>query len=364
MLHNERVNTLETSGAEKALPSAHEQISVSVVGARGYAGLELCRLLLKHPAVKLTHTYATTEFRLGDSFFEDAAKSVVSLKDSELFETLTDVVFLATPAEVSLKLAPQIIAAGKRVIDLSGAFRLKKNDYKTWYHFNHSEPELLAGADYGLVPFAGPLTSECKLIANPGCYASAISLALIPLLRQNLISLDGLVIDAKSGTTGAGKKAAENLLFAEAAENCTPYRVGRHQHMPEVQEACALFAASEDGGETIAPHFATSLLPVKRGIIAAVYATATTASLDEIEAAFTEAYAGYPLVRFGKDVAKYSNLSAVNGTPYTHISYELVGNKLYAFSVIDNLMKGAASQAVENLNRFLDLPSSFSLQEG
>lgn len=362
MMHTKRVNTLTSIANPSGAADAAEpetRTTVSVVGARGYAGLELCRLLLKHPAVKLTHTYATSKFNLADSLYIDAAKQVSCLEDTHLLETLTDVVFLATPAEVSLKLAPQILAAGKKVIDLSGAFRLKKNDYKTWYHFDHSEPAALAHANYGLLPFAGPVPTDCNLIANPGCYATAISLALVPLLKKHLISLEGLVIDAKSGTSGAGKKAAENLLFTEVGENCSPYRVGKHQHMPEVEEACQMF-----GEQTIAPHFATSLLPVKRGIIAAVYATANTSDIAKIDEAYAVAYSGEPLIRFGQDVARLTNLSAVSGTPYTHISYELIGNKLYVFSVIDNLLKGAASQAVENLNRFLDLPTSFSLKEG
>jgi N-acetyl-gamma-glutamyl-phosphate reductase len=205
------------------------------------------------------------------------------------------------------------------------------------------------------------------LIANPGCYATAINLALIPLLRAGLIAPESIVIDAKSGTSGAGKKATENLLFSEVTENCQPYRVGKHQHLPEIIEACSEFGTIARDGRSappIAPHLATSLLPVKRGLIAAVYATATTTDLARIEAAYAETYADQNLIRYGTDIARLANLSAVAGTPRTHISYELVGKKMYVFSVIDNLLKGAASQAVENLNRFLDLPTDFSLKEG
>ncbi|RYZ85745.1 MAG: N-acetyl-gamma-glutamyl-phosphate reductase, partial [Proteobacteria bacterium] len=180
---------------------------------------------------------------------------------------LADVVFLATPAEVSLRLAPQIRNAGKTVIDLSGAFRLKAHDYKTWYGFDHEAPTELASAHYGLVPFATKAGAG-SVIANPGCYASAISLALIPLLRDGIIRQDGIVIDAKSGTTGAGKKAAENLLFSEVAGECLPYKVGKHQHLPEVTEAVRAFAKVN-----LDAHFVTSLLSVRRGIIAGVYAS-------------------------------------------------------------------------------------------
>jgi N-acetyl-gamma-glutamyl-phosphate reductase len=334
--------------------------TVSIVGARGYSGIELAQLLLQHPSVKLTHCYATQDFKLSDYIFNRKAAQVVCLTDSQLMSNLTDVVFLATPAEASMKLAPQILDAGKKVIDLSGAFRLKKNDMNKWYGFMQTAPKYAAEAEYGLVPFCGPLNNSTRLIANPGCYATAISLALIPLLKHRLIETENISIDAKSGSTGAGKKAAENLLFSEVDGDCLPYRVGRHQHLPEIQEA-----VEQASGQAIDPHFVTHLLPTKRGIEVAIFAK-TSANIQDIENAFAAEYKTYPLVRHGREVSKYARLNHVVNTPYTHIAYELVGNKLYVFSVIDNLLKGAASQAVENLNRMLDLPASYSLhqQEG
>ncbi|MBX3020071.1 MAG: N-acetyl-gamma-glutamyl-phosphate reductase [Bdellovibrionales bacterium] len=333
-------------------------ITASIVGARGYSGLELVKLLLRHPSVNLTHAFATQDFSLTSDIVDRKAASVLCLKDDQLMKHLTDVVFLATPAEVSLKLAPPILAAGRKVIDLSGAFRLQKNDTHRWYGFMHQDRELLSEAEYGLNPFCGPAKKSTRLIANPGCYATAISLALIPLLKHDLIETQGLVIDAKSGTTGAGRKAGENLIFSEVDGECLPYRVGRHQHLPEIKEAVAAFAGSE-----IDPHFVTHLLPAKRGILAGVYATAKTTRIEDVNAAFAQEYGDYPLVRHGTEVDKYARLQHVNHTPYTHLSYTLTENKLYVFAAIDNLMKGAASQAVENLNRLLDLPSSFSLSE-
>jgi N-acetyl-gamma-glutamyl-phosphate reductase len=329
---------------------------VSIVGARGYTGLELARLLLKHPAAELTHCFATQNFLLSDELLDKTAEQVSCLNESQLLNNLTDIVFLATPAEVSLKLAPQILRQGKRVIDLSGAFRLKKNDYSKWYNFEHTEKNLLLEAEYGLLPFCGPLQKNTQLIANPGCYATAIALALIPLLKRNLINADSLVIDAKSGTSGAGRKPVENLLFTEVDGECLPYRVGRHQHFPEIQETVESFA-----GAKINPHFTTHLLATPRGIIAGIYANAKTDDLSAIEKAYTEEYFSYPLVRHGRQVSKLAGLKKVVGSPYAHISYELVDKKLYVFSCIDNLLKGAASQAVENLNRCLDLPVHFSL---
>ena len=264
-----------------------------------------------------------------------------------------DVVFLATPAEVSLKLAPQIIAAGKKVIDLSGAFRLKKSDYSKWYGFEHTEKASLKVAQYGLSPWVGPAKAE-KLIANPGCYATAIALALIPLVKNNLVDTKTLVIDAKSGSSGAGKKASENLLFTEVDAECLPYKVGRHQHYPEIQETVEAFT-----GQKIEAHMTTSLLPVRRGIIAGVYGQLTAGkTLADVEAAFKSAYEHYPLLSFGsvKSNGSLLSLKKVVGTGLTHISYEVVDQKLYVFSCIDNLLKGAASQAIENFNRISDLP--------
>ena len=339
--------------SNSALSSAKspKKATASVVGARGYTGLELVKILLQHPFVNLTHAFATAAFKLSDEILDRKAEDIICLPDSELFQNLTDVIFLATPAEVSMKLAPALVKKGKIVIDLSGAFRLKKNDYSKWYHAEHSEKSLLGKAHYGLVPFAGPLVDETKLVSNPGCYATAISMALIPLLQKNLIEADSLVIDAKSGTTGAGKKAAENILFSEVDGECLPYRVGKHQHLPEIQEAVESFSGAE-----IDPHFATHLLPTKRGIIASLYAKTSAKDVSEITKAYADAFKDYPLVRFGTQISKLASLNNVVNTPFTHISYELVGNKLYVFSCIDNLLKGAASQAVENLNRTMDWP--------
>ena len=343
------VDVMNKSGNKKQL-----KLKCSVVGARGYSGLETARILLGHPNSDLTYCFATSAFDLTKILGKKAA-AILCLPDSEIMNHLTDVVFLATPAEVSMKLAPQILAAGKKVIDLSGAFRLKKNDYEKWYGFQHDQSALLKTSQYGLIPWAGPAKSE-KLIANPGCYATAISLALIPVIKNNLISETGIVIDAKSGTTGAGKKAAENLLYSEVDGECLPYKIGQHQHYPEIVEAVENFA-----GKKIEAHFSTSLIPVRRGIIAAVYANLLPGKTEaDVKSALQMAYGDYELISFGsaKNEPQLLSLKRVVGTGRTHISYVVEGSKLYLFSCIDNLLKGAASQAVENFNRISDLPIS------
>ena len=350
------MHNYEAANLVKKTPQSLKKVTASVVGARGYTGLELVKILLHHPLVNLTHCFATAAFKISNDILDKKAEDLICLPDSELFQNLTDVVFLATPPEVSMKLVPLLLAQNKKVIDLSGAFRLKKSDYSKWYHAEHIEKELLANAHYGLVPFAKPSMSDVNLVSNPGCYATAILMALIPLVQKNLIDTNSLVIDAKSGTTGAGKKASENILFSEVDGECLPYRVGRHQHLPEIQEAVENF-----GGQKMEPHFATHLLPTKRGIIASLYAKTSAKSLDDITAAYQEAFKDYPLVRFGTEVSKLASLNNVTHTPFTHISYELVGDKLYVFSCLDNLLKGAASQAVENLNRTMDWPVALGL---
>jgi N-acetyl-gamma-glutamyl-phosphate reductase len=330
--------------------------TVSVVGARGYSGTELVRLLLDHPFVDLTKCFATNAFKVSDLTWSKKASEVEGLPESELLNKLTDVVFLATPAEISAKYAPEIAKQGRIVIDLSGAFRLSAAESQTWYGLNPFEKISRDQIDYGLNPFCGPFKKNTQIISNPGCYASAVSLALIPLLKHGVIETENIMIDAKSGTTGAGKKALEHLMFSEVEGDCLPYRVGSHQHLPEIQQAC-----SQYGNATIDPHFVTSLLPVARGIVATICARTKSTDLGKVMEAYNKEFASYPLVHHGEDVGRLAKLTQVVGTPFTNISYVLTGNKLFVFTAIDNLLKGAASQAIENLNRALDLPAELSL---
>ena len=345
---------------------------VGIVGARGYSGLELATLLLAHPGADLVACFATdpTAFRLGDEIFAPAADAVPTLPMAALdsadpgkFHT----VFLATPAEASLALAPKLVAQGVNVVDLSGAFRLRAADYPKWYGFAHSAPAELAAAHYGLVPFARPFAKENGrgvLIANPGCYVTAVLSALVPLTKKNVVAADSLVIDAKSGTTGAGKKAAENLLFSEVDGECLPYKIGRHQHFPEIVRYLEEF-----GGVRASPFFSTSLLPTPRGIIAGIYATLNPGKTEaDVAAAFAEAYAGYPLAKVAAlaTTPKIAALKQVVGKNSVHLGYAVDAAdagpaKLYLYSAIDNLRKGAASQAIENFNRLIDQPPALGL---
>lgn len=335
--------------------------AVGIIGVRGYSGLELARILLKHPEAALVAGFATdSAFKLSDYLPEASAANVpvYSMKELDTVADKLNTVFLATPAEVSLELVPKLLAKGVNVIDLSGAFRLKLEAYPQWYGFEHSSRELLGKAHYGLVPFAKPAASEGpKLISNPGCYATAVLMALVPLMKEKLIVADSLVIDAKSGTSGAGRKASEGMLFTEVEGECLPYKVAKHQHFPEICGYVEKFA-----GSGIDPHFTTHLLNVRRGIIAGLYARLKAGVKPaDIESAYTKAYSNYPLVKHGESVSL--SLKRVVGSARTHINYKCDGDKLYVFSLIDNLLKGAASQAIENFNRMHDLPVATALTD-
>ena len=344
---------------------------VAVVGGSGYAGLELVRLLMRHPAADLKACFsAHPSFTFGDYLPSHQAKgiAVVDLKDLDRWAPQLNTVFLATPAEVSMELAPKLLDAGAHVVDLSGAFRLPTAAaYKEWYGHEHTCARLLEKAEYGLVPWAsGKVGSAPRLIANPGCYATAALMALIPLLQRRLIDAETIVIDAKSGTSGAGRKASQNLLFTEVEGECLPYRVGRHQHLPELSRFAHAF-----GGQEIDPWFTTHLLSVRRGIICGIYARLTRKpEPNEICAAYATDYSDYGLVDWGpikgddgRADAYALSLKRVVGGARTRIHYHAQGDRLYLFSLIDNLIKGAAGQAIENFNRLQGLAPSASLEE-
>ena len=350
--------------------SLFEKKRVGVVGARGYSGLEVSRLLLGHPNVSFEAAFATSAFRLSDHLSSPRAADVPGLPTSELLRTPLDVVFLATPASSSIELAPTLLEKGVDVIDLSGAFRLKDGavnaTYKRWYGFDHTEADLVREASYGLAPWAKPALRSKRggtLVANPGCFATAVLMGLLPLVKHDLIDLQSLVIDAKSGTTGAGKKAEERLLHAEVDGGCFPYRIGRHQHTPEIQQI-----VKAETGREIDPIFTTHLLNIRRGIVAGLYSRLNTRSEGAagLEAAF-DVYKADPLVDVvelnEQNESAFLNLRRVIGTARTRIGYRADESKLSVFVLIDNLMKGAASQAIENFNRLMDQPASTGLIE-
>ncbi len=313
---------------------------VAVVGWSGYSGIELCKLILAHPHMELAACFSRSPEQKLTEFLPSAPDvAVLNIENLASEAEKFDTIFFATPIEVSQELIPKIKNKNVTVIDLSGAFRLGHDDFT-----------------YGLQPWQ---KETSKRVANPGCYATSVQMALLPLLKNKLIDADTIVIDAKSGTTGAGKSAKTELLSSEVADNCLPYKVGTHQHLPEMIAYLQKFSSVKTQ-----PFFTPHLMPFKRGIISAIYAK-TYATENEIAAAYNEAYETYPLVKFQSlDTApNLLKLNQVVGSARTHISYRVVGEQLFLFSCIDNLMKGAASQALENWNALHELPVTTALED-
>jgi N-acetyl-gamma-glutamyl-phosphate reductase len=312
------------------------------------------RLLATHPRFHLA--FATSDRHVGEAVDSQLGVPVsqkLRFEPNDAAVQLAsscDVVFLATSAEVSVEIAPAVLAKGKHVIDFSGAFRLESaEDYTRWYRFEHPAAPLLGRAHYGLPEIFGPpkravAGGDPVLIANPGCYATAAILALAPLVRAGMVEPRGLVVDGKSGVTGAGRKATEDYAFNEIDEDLRAYKILQHQHTPEIARALGRVA---DGvkGLTFTPH----LLPIRRGLLVTCYARPVAGVLPyDIENKLAEAYAGRAFVQVCP--ADRVRLHRVVGTNHARLGAASNGDMVVVVCAIDNLLKGAAGQAMQNLN--------------
>lgn len=343
-----------------------EPVRVAVLGATGYAGRELIALLARHPAVTLTHLMSSGRggsepLPVADA--HPALRGVPSvpirpLNTEYLTRSDISVVFLATPHEVSHDLVPTLLARDLRVVDLSAAFRLKdRTAYPGWYGFEHRAEEALVEAVYGLPELNRAAIRTARLVANPGCYPTAAILALAPLLVTGLADVSaGIVCDAKSGVTGAGRVLRDDLLFANATENCHAYSVFKHRHLPEMLQELGLAEESF----VFTPH----LLPLARGILSTQYVRLTRAcDREKLVQVFQKLYAGSPLVRVYED-GKLPEIQAVAHTQYADIGFVLdaAGRRAVVVSAIDNLGKGAAGQAVQNMNLMMGFKEDAGLR--
>ncbi len=338
---------------------AQERVRIAIIGASGYSGAELVRLLARHPHVTVS--------RLG-------AESAAGKELSELYPALRglplpkleklgaaelagacDLAFLALPHTESMKLAPALLAAGLKVVDLSGDFRLQdRAAYAAFYKAEHSEPGVLAEAVYGLCEIHAERIARARYVANPGCYTTTAILALYPLMRAGLLKADSVIIDAKSGVSGAGRKLSAATQFCEVDGNFSAYKVGgTHQHIPEIEQELGAAA-----GQKVTVSFTPHLLPLSRGILSTAYA-APAQALDEaaLQACLADFYRGKPFVRVLKG-AELPSLRAVVGTNMIEIAarFDARAGRAIVFSATDNLVKGAAGQAVQNMNLMLGLP--------
>jgi len=324
-------------------------IKVGVVGGTGYTGVELLRLLVGHPQAELVAITSRSE----------AGKPV-----SELFPNLRgcldlafsapdiaqlsacDLVFFATPNGTAMGMTPQLLEAGVRVIDLAADFRLRQADqWEQWYGMPHACPQLLEQAVYGLPEVNRDAIAKAQLVANPGCYPTAVQLGFLPLLETGLISREQLIADTKSGVSGAGRKAATGSLLCEASENFKAYGVAGHRHLPEIRQG--LEAASDAPvGLTFVPH----LTPMIRGIHATLYAQLLNTG-EDLQTLFETRYRDEPFVDV-LPAGSHPETRSVRGANYCRIAVHVPqqGNTVVVLSVIDNLVKGAAGQAVQNMN--------------
>jgi N-acetyl-gamma-glutamyl-phosphate reductase len=321
---------------------------VGIVGFTGYSGAELVRLLGRHPhteAVLLVHrddgSASPIRGNQGPARVPCTAEAVRS-------EELT-LVFLATPPEVSMELAPTLLETGARVIDLSGAFRLgTAENYKAWYKAEHTQPELLTTGVYGLPELCRVGIPGARLVANPGCYPTAANLALRPLVEAGVIDRGaGVVCDAKSGVSGAGRKASLTTSFCEVTENFSAYSILHHRHVPEVLRVSGL--------EEREFSFTAQLLPLDRGILETIYFRANgIGSAEDLIAIYEKRYAGEPFVRL-YNPGRVPDLHAVARTNFCDIgvAFDAKTGRAVVVSAIDNLVKGAAGQAVQNMNLML-----------
>jgi len=340
-------------------------VSVGIVGVSGYSGIELARIVARHPVLRLV-TAVSDKWAgrpVGDLLpLPDPAGRVRCVPQAEAASSFAGlaVVFLCTPAEVSIDLASAALDAGARVVDLSGGFRLPVADYPRWYGFTHPRPDLLERAVYSMPEATGEPARlrNADLVANPGCYPTASVLSVLPLLRAGIIESTGIIIDAKSGTTGAGRKGTEELSFSEVEGDLRAYRVLRHQHTPEIERALWLSGVTDVGPVTFTPH----LLPTRRGILATAYGRLRPGRTGEEAARAVEAFvAGRPFLRAAAPDAV--RLHSVVGTNRVVIgtAADVERGVVVAFAAIDNLLKGAAGQAVQNANLMLGLPEESGL---
>ena len=323
---------------------------VGVVGGTGYTGAELVRLLINHPDVNLE--IITSRSHAGKPF-SDVHPHFTGMADMEL-QTIDDLddyeldlVFLALPHGVSMDFIDKHFDENIRMIDLSGDFRLTSAEsYKKWYGKKHSSPDFISKAAFGLPELFRDQIRNATLVANPGCYPTSAILALAPLLKSDLIKPDDIVIDSKSGVTGAGAKASAKTHFPDVFGNFSAYGLRNHRHTPEIQQALQQFTQAEEPRVIFTPH----LLPIDRGILTTTYSTPKKATTDELVQKMIARF--YEKEHFVRIANNPPQVKYVRGSNYCdlHATYDERTNKIITVSTIDNLVKGAAGQAVQNMN--------------
>ena len=328
-------------------------VKIGIIGATGYVGAELLRLLLSHPKVEVAAlssvSFAGQEIsNVYKTFFNKT--NLICESADEVVEKC-DVIFTALPHGLSEDIAKKAIDNKKICIDMGADFRLSSEaEYETWYGKKFTQPELHTNSVYGLPELNREKIKECTLIANPGCYPTTIELGLMPLLKNSLIKLDGVICDSKSGTTGAGRGLTLTTHFPEENETFAAYKVGAHRHTPEIEETLSTMASNKVS-ITFTPH----LLPINRGILSTIYCTPKDkVNLEEIHKLYVDCYKDEPFVNILPlgETASIKNVRLTNDCFISlHLNHRQ--DQIIVVSTIDNMIKGAAGQAIQNMNIIL-----------
>ena len=339
-----------------------EKLKISIIGATGYTGRELVKILINHPKVELVYLTSSTYTgkniaEIFPEFLNKLDKKLTKLNLNVVSQN-SDLVFTALPHTVSMDVVPELLKKGVKVIDLSADYRIKDPVvYKEWYKKEHNKisENLLSEAVYGLPEIYLGKIKDALLVANPGCYPTSIILGIAPLLKYHFVEPEGIIIDSKSGTSGAGKKLSLGLHFAECNENFKAYKVVRHNHIPEVEQELSFVyfgAGNKEQTKGIKVSFTPHLLPINRGILSTCYLSLKGSKKEEeVLEIYQKFYQKAPFVRIFEP-PNLPEIKFVAGTNYCDIGFsidERVG-KIKVISVIDNLLKGAAGQAVQNMN--------------
>lgn len=340
-------------------------IKVGIIGATGYAGNELVRLLYQHPETEIVW-YGSKSYI--DTEYADVYRNMFRLVDEkcmddnmEALADAADVIFTATPQGLCFSLVSEEILSKARIVDLSADFRIKDvATYEKWYGLQHTAPQFIDEAVYGLCELNREKVKGARLVANPGCYPTCTTLSIYPLLRAGLIDPKSIIVDAKSGTSGAGRGAKVANLYCEVNDTIKAYGVATHRHTPEIEEQLSYIA-----GEPVLINFTPHLVPMNRGILITAYANLKRpVTYDEVKAVYDEAYANEQFVRVLKKDA-VPETRWVKGSNYVDVNFKIDERtgRVIMMGAMDNLVKGAAGQAVQNMNLMFGLPENTGLMQ-
>jgi len=334
-------------------------IRVAIIGASGYTGAESIEIILRHNMAELAYLTALPEEcgAVEDVFpqFKGRCEMQIEPLDLDKLASLADVALCCLPHKVSMGFVPKLLDAGLKVIDFSADYRLKDVVVYEKYYVKHTDTENLKHAAFGLPELFRDRIKGAKLVANPGCYPTGASLAIAPLLKNNLIETESIIVNSVTGTSGAGNKPSGKFHFPNMNENIFPYGIGAHRHMPEIEQI-----ASDVAGKNVTVLFQPHVGPFDRGILSTVYCQPKQQlSNDELSQLYRDFYVGEPFVQIRKDAPAVKDVA---GTNYCHIFPTSVKGRIVSFSAIDNLVKGASGQAVQNMNIIFGIEETMGLK--